>query len=601
MPLEPATRLGPFEIIGHLGTGGMGEVYRAKDTRLGRDVALKILPPDVANDPARRARFEQEARAVAALNHPNIVGLYDIGSAQDVSFIVTELVPGETLGAILAKGTLPLKKLLDLAAQIADGMASAHGAGITHRDLKPANVMVTGDGRVKILDFGLAKQAKVEADKEGTVTLHRSEAGMIVGTVNYMSPEQAAGKPVDNRSDQFSFGLILYEMVTGKRAFERASSVQTMSAILEDDPPKIEREVPLPLRWVIDRCLAKEPGDRYESTRDLYRDLRSLREHLAEASNTSALTVVAPPPRRRKFLPRLLWFAAGAVVALAGALLLGTGKSKTARSDFHFTPFSFAPGGQTNAVWSPDGKSVAYSSRMAPGARYEIYIRRLDSPAPVQLTKDGLGAVPMAWTPAVRILFSSGRKPAGVWSISTVGGEPESVLAVSDAKDVTASPDGSAVAVLRNGSDGVIGIATSSPAGSPLKPYDPAPFADKEIYNTPHLRFSPDGKQILLMINRKGVEEAWLMPFPANPSNPPHQIWKKLRAMNGTPGVEWMPDNRRVILSLSVNAGGSPDLWTADTKSGEPSLPAQRNHRVHAARGFARRKANDRDRSVQRQ
>src|SRR5207245_1522005 len=263
-------RFGPYEIVARLGAGGMGEVYRARDTRLGREVALKILPFELGSDPARQARFEQEARAAAALNHPNITGLHDVGSDHGGSYIVTELVVGETLEAVIERGAVPVRKLLDIAVQVAGGMAAAHAARITHRDLKPANLMVTTDGRAKILDFGLAKQAAIpSASADETVTVHATEPGMILGTVAYMSPEQARGKPADYRSDQFSFGLILYEMAAGRRAFDKPESVQTMAAILTDDPPPIDRSIPAPLRWAIDRCLAKDPADRYESTRDL--------------------------------------------------------------------------------------------------------------------------------------------------------------------------------------------------------------------------------------------------------------------------------------------------------------------------------------------
>ena len=221
MSLSPSSRLGPYEIVSRLGAGAMGEVYRARDSRLGRDVAIKILPAELSADPGRRGRFEQEARAVAALNHPNILGLYDIGNEDGVVYMVTEFVPGETLAALLDRGPLPVRKLLDIAVQIADGMACAHAARITHRDLKPANIMVGGDGRVRILDFGLAKQTVRPADPDETVLQGRTQPGMILGTVNYMSPEQARGAPADYRSDQFSFGLILYEMAAGKRAFDR--------------------------------------------------------------------------------------------------------------------------------------------------------------------------------------------------------------------------------------------------------------------------------------------------------------------------------------------------------------------------------------------
>src|SRR5580698_4265869 len=284
MSRAPLTRLGPYEIVARLGAGAMGEVYRARDSRLGRDVAIKILPADVSADPGRRARFEQEARAVAALNHPNILGLYDIGKEGGISYLVTEYVAGETLAALLERGPLATRKLLDIAVQIADGMAAAHAARITHRDLKPLNIMVGADGRVRILDFGLAKQAEASLDPDATQAVGHTQPGMILGTVNYMSPEQARGAPTDYRSDQFSFGLILYEMAAGKRAFERPESVQTMSAIIAEDAPPIQQNIPDPLRWVIDRCLAKDPADRFESSRDLFQNLRSLRDHASEIS-----------------------------------------------------------------------------------------------------------------------------------------------------------------------------------------------------------------------------------------------------------------------------------------------------------------------------
>src|SRR5580693_794074 len=297
MSQAPFTRLGPYEIVSRLAAGAMGEVYRARDSRLGREVAIKILPADVSADPSRRVRFEQEARAVAALNHPNILGLYDIGNEGGVSYIVTEFVAGETLAALLERGPLPVRKMLDIAVQIADGIAAAHAARVTHRDLKPLNIMVGGDGRVKILDFGLAKQTQLSADPDETQAAGHTQPGMILGTVNYMSPEQARGAPTDYRSDQFSFGLILYEMATGRRAFERAETVQTMSAIIGEDAPPITQNIPAPLRWTIERCLAKDPADRYESSRDLFQGLRSLRDHASDTTGIRApLEAAAPVP-----------------------------------------------------------------------------------------------------------------------------------------------------------------------------------------------------------------------------------------------------------------------------------------------------------------
>ena len=247
MALTSGTRLGPYEILSPLGVGGMGEVYRARDTRLGRDVALKVLPGAFAHDAERRARFEREARAVAALNHPNILAIYDIGSYQGVPFLVTELLEGESLREGLSAGSLPLRKALAVAEQAARGVAAAHERGIIHRDLKPANIFLTSDGRVKVLDFGLAKVAPdssepLDESQSSTLTAPQTQAGMVLGTMGYMSPEQVRGKPADARSDVFAMGAILYEMLSGCRAFERDSSADTMAAILKEDPPALSGE-----------------------------------------------------------------------------------------------------------------------------------------------------------------------------------------------------------------------------------------------------------------------------------------------------------------------------------------------------------------------
>ncbi|HKD11786.1 MAG TPA: serine/threonine-protein kinase, partial [Thermoanaerobaculia bacterium] len=286
MTLAAGTRVGPYEVIGPLGAGGMGEVYRARDERLSRNVALKVLPSDVSSDKARLDRFEKEARAASSLSHPNIVTVYDIGTSDSLAYIAMELVEGRTLRELLTSGPIALRRLLSLAAQIADGLAKAHAAGIVHRDLKPENLMVTKDGFVKILDFGLAKLVPsgfepAEGSHLATVT-RGTEPGTVLGTVGYMSPEQASGHPADFRSDQFSLGSILYEMATGKRAFDRSTPVQTLSAIIQEEPEPVAvvaPRTPTNLVWVIERCLAKDPDDRYGSTRDLARDLAALRDH----------------------------------------------------------------------------------------------------------------------------------------------------------------------------------------------------------------------------------------------------------------------------------------------------------------------------------
>jgi tetratricopeptide (TPR) repeat protein/TolB-like protein len=314
-------RFGRYEILKKLGAGGMGEVYRARDLTLGRLVAIKVLRGAAFTDPERLARFEQEARSASALNHPNIVTIYDIGTVEDVRYIAMELVEGRTLREILSEGLLLTRRVLELAAQAAEGLAEAHAAGIVHRDLKPENIMVT-QGRVKILDFGLAKvvaSADIQDASNGSFDSPATEPGRVLGTVRYMSPEQGMGRPLDFRSDQFSCGAILYEMVTGRPAFRRPSSAQTLSAIIEDEPEPIavlNPAVPPPLRWIIERCLAKDPSERYASTRDMARDLSDVLDHLDEVSSGSR----HPAPRGRAGKPRLRSrrVLIGATVALAG-------------------------------------------------------------------------------------------------------------------------------------------------------------------------------------------------------------------------------------------------------------------------------------------
>ena len=283
--------LGHYRIIEKIGEGGMGEVYRATDARLGRDVAIKILPEAFARDPERLARFEREARVLASLNHPNIATIHGVEEAEGIRFLVLELVEGETLRDKLADGALPTKSLVRLATQIAEGLAKAHAAGVVHRDLKPENVMLAEDGHAKILDFGLAKTNAEDADLDTaapTAAIVKTEAGRVMGTTSYMSPEQARGDAVDHRSDQFAFGSVLFEMATGRRAFGGPTAADTLVAIMRDEPERpanFDDLVPPPLRWIIERCLAKEAADRYESTRDLARDLRDVTERLREISD----------------------------------------------------------------------------------------------------------------------------------------------------------------------------------------------------------------------------------------------------------------------------------------------------------------------------
>src|SRR5277367_2884583 len=309
MPLLPGTQLGSYEIETLLGVGGMGEVYRARDARLGRTVAIKILPSAFSADSDRLQRFEREARSASALNHPNIVTIYELGQDGSTHYIAMELIEGKTLRELLVAGSLPIRKVIEIAAQVAEGLAKAHEAGIAHRDLKPENLMVSLDGFVKILDFGLAKLAPPgELLETRAMSAWQTQAGVLLGTVQYMSPEQASGGELDFRSDQFSFGLVLYEMVARKCAFKRITAAETLTAILREQAEPIgvqNPDAPAPLCWAIDRCMAKEPDRRYVSTRELARELAAIRDRFSEKPAKAAeVRPINLPVQRTGFIGR---------------------------------------------------------------------------------------------------------------------------------------------------------------------------------------------------------------------------------------------------------------------------------------------------------
>jgi Tol biopolymer transport system component len=347
-------KLGYYEILDKLGEGGMGEVWRARDERLSRSVAVKILPAEVAGDPVRRQRFEQEARSLGALNHPNIVAIYDIGQSDGQSYLVSELVDGESLRKIIERGAVPVRRIIDIAMQTAEGVAAAHALGIIHRDLKPENIMVAKDGRVKVLDFGLAKQSAPKGG-EDAATIAMSQPGMVLGTVGYMSPEQVRGELVDARSDIFSFGCVLYELAAGRRAFDGKSAADIMSAILREEPPDVaaaNAALPPVIDAIIRRCLEKDPGRRFQSTADLAFALRSI-------SNSST----AQPARAIARRPRWL---RPALVALFGLLLFAAGYVLRSRlgaaGPQGFRRLTFREGRISAARFSPDGQNIIYAA-----------------------------------------------------------------------------------------------------------------------------------------------------------------------------------------------------------------------------------------------
>jgi len=321
MALEVGEQLGPYEIIAPLGKGGMGEVYRARDTRLRREVALKLLPDAAARDADSLHRFDRETRAVATLNHPSILAIHDTGSFRAVPYAVTELLEGESLADRLRTGPLHPQKAVEVASQIADGLAAAHEKGIIHRDIKPDNIFLTNEGRAKILDFGIARieQPARTAGLSDTVSNRGSSSQFLVGTAGYMSPEQVRGKPIDARTDIFSLGATFYEMLTGRRAFARDSPVETLGAVLRDDPrrhPEAEK-IPASLQGFVFRCLEKDPADRYQSARDLVMDLRA---YQAEGVKDAAARVTfrSEPPWKHRRTRVVLRTAAGVILFILG-------------------------------------------------------------------------------------------------------------------------------------------------------------------------------------------------------------------------------------------------------------------------------------------
>ena len=448
MNLTPGTKLGPYEIIGLLGAGGMGEVYRARDSRLKREVAIKVLPQAFSLDGDRLRRFEQEALATAALNHPNILSVFDVGSNEKAPYVVSELLEGETMRERLRSGFLPVRKALDYASQIARGLAAAHEKGIIHRDLKPDNLFLTKDGRVKILDFGLAKLTQVEPDNNSSMqtATHATDVGMVLGTAGYMSPEQVRGIAVDARSDIFSFGAILYEMLSGKRAFHGDTVADTMSSILKEEPPDLtetNRNVSPALERIVHHCLEKSPESRFHSASDIAFDL----EHISGSSGTTAKITADGESARHK---RLLRLAAALGVA---CLTLGLGwwlAKSNAPPVPEYRQITFRTGSIGNARFTPDG-GVVYSASWDGGGT-ELYLVRTDDPGARELgIKDAeLLSISKSGELAVRLNsegYGGFTRSGTLARVPLSGGTPREIL--DNVQDADWAADGMRMAVVR--------------------------------------------------------------------------------------------------------------------------------------------------------
>jgi Tol biopolymer transport system component len=511
MALTIGARLGPYEIGPLVGSGGMGEVYRARDPRLGRDVAIKVLPTTLSADPDRLRRFEQEARSAAALNHPGILAVYDIGTESGTPYIVSELLEGETLRERLKRGSSPtavgsggdsaglaVRKAVDYALQVARGLSAAHEKGIIHRDLKPENLFITTDGRVKILDFGLAKLTEVTAALAGAGTLPTTpvgtEPGVMLGTMGYMAPEQLRGQNTDHRSDIFAFGAILHEMLSGQRAFRGATTADTISAILDKDPadlPMAERHIPPALERVVDRCLEKSPAARFQSTHDLAFALDGLSNH-SEASavaDGAKLASKVAPGRREK----IAWATAGAlaVVAAAGAWLLV--RRPVERRDVIRFPIQTPPGALpvVGATWSgavsPDGRKIVFTAGRRAGQQ-ALWIRSLDSLDAVQLPgTEHSGPAGIFWSPDSRFIgfFANGK----LRKLDISGGAPQTLCDAPTNTGGTWNRDGVIVFGATNG--GLLRVPDAG--GQPV----PATTLDASRSETRHRSpsFLPDGRR----------------------------------------------------------------------------------------------------------
>jgi serine/threonine protein kinase len=457
MTLAAGTRLGPYEVVSLLGSGGMGEVYRARDARLGRDVAVKVLTSSARASPDRLRRFEQEARAAGGLNHPGVVAIYDVGTHDGTPYVVSELLEGETVRDRLRAGPMPPRRVLDFAVQIALGLAAAHEKGIVHRDLKPENVFLTRDGRAKILDFGLAKLAGSEhraplPDDQtgalGTSPSPGSEPGLVLGTVGYMSPEQVRAEAIDHRSDVFSFGAILYEMLTGKRAFKADSAVETMSAILKHEPPELSESgqpIPAGFEAVVRHCLEKRPAERFQSARDLAFNLQAL-------SGLSGLSGAAPSLRDRDRRPWLKPTLGALAVLLVVAAAFGIGRLSAEHQEPNFQQLTFKRGAILAARFAPDGQTVVYGASWN-GEPFELFTARPGSPEsrPLGITDASLFSISPAGEMAIsmRHRFRGGSQFSGTLARAPLaGGAPREVL--DGVYEAAWAPDGVAMALVRS-------------------------------------------------------------------------------------------------------------------------------------------------------
>ncbi len=536
MAFSVGDRIGRFEIVGALGAGGMGEVYRVNDSQLGREVAIKVLPDEFSHDADRRRRFEQEARTAGGLNHPNIVAVYDVGVEGDSSYIVTEVLEGETLAERIQGRPLPVRKAIDYALQIANGMAAAHERGVVHRDIKPANVFVTNDGRIKILDFGLAKSVGRESPETETVTVDDSQHAAI-GTVPYMSPEQARGLRLDHRTDIFSFGVVLYEMLSGVRPFKRPTQTDTIHAILYEDPPalpRVDRAMPA-LERIVRRCLEKKPDERFQNFRDL-----------AFHIETRAEEPVSPEPGRAYHRARRALFVAAGIVALAGAAALGAVTYRRwqglppADTPHRVRLMTNFVGLEEFSAISPDGRMVAFTATQ--GKRRQVFVRFLNGGEPLPVTSGDADHQSPRWLPdgSSLIYFSPaapGDLQGAIHRIPTLGGPAQRVVATIGGGDVGRS--GRLASFRLEGER--IQLVTSALDGS-----DVQLIAMLETGHYRHPRWSPDNQWIAFQGGDGFRFDIYVVS--AGPASDVRRLTNDNRLIEG---LTWLPDSSGIVYATS--------------------------------------------------
>jgi eukaryotic-like serine/threonine-protein kinase len=570
MPLAPGTRLGAFEIVSALGAGGMGEVYRARDPRLDREVAIKVLPARLATDPTALARFEREAMSVAKLSHPNILSIFEFARDADTAFVVMELVDGETLRARLEQGPVPPRRAVAYALQIARGIAAAHARGIVHRDLKPENVMITRDDHVKILDFGLAKPLDSGANDMTRGANVATSAGTVLGTFGYMAPEQVRALPVDHRADMFAFGAVLHEMLTGERTFKGETPADTMTAILTKDPPDLDTarlSISSSLDRIVKRCLEKTPDLRFQSANDLAFALETLSSPSTSSSAaTHGIDAPVAPPSARARVAWLPWAVAAIAAGAAAAAWLSRPAPQQADARWNsFTRISELAGEETSPTLSPDGSTVAYAVRV--NNSWDIYAQRVGGRNATPIVNDPQRdeGGPAFSPDGSQIAFHESDADGGIFIAGATG---ESVRRLTDLGfDPAWSPDGKQIAFTTeeifdpSGRQGESTLyVVDAAGGSPRKVIEP---------DAAQASWSPSGARLVYWSNTGGQRDIYTVPAAGGPRVP----------VTEDPAIDWSPEWSRDgrFIYFASDRGGAMNLWriAVDQSTGLPQGPPE--------------------------